>query len=305
MPTPGHPNVCPSGRLGAVVVVLALIEFNPIVYLHIGPLRISPHGIATAVGFAAGARLLLPATRARDVDDEVVFSMLYRAALGALIGARAAYALNHFSDYSDNVWEVFAVWRGGLSLFGGIAGGVLAAVPVMRAHHLRFWPLMDAAAPGLAIGIAIGRVGDLIVGDHLGKATDFALGFRCTTADAASPCVAPVGQGVHMPALYDLVSASLLLVVLLSLRRKTRPAGFMILVAAVWYGTGRFIEDFFRVDDTVAFGLSGSQLTAALLVFVAYASLVLGRHRASGQGDEAGQASSAKQRIGRLPPPEP
>ncbi|MDP1818792.1 MAG: prolipoprotein diacylglyceryl transferase [Acidimicrobiales bacterium] len=66
-----------------------------------------------------------------------------------------------------------------------------------------------------------------------------------------------------MPALYDLGSAALLLTTLLWLRRRPRRfEGELILVAMAWYGTGRFVEDFFRVDDTVGFGLSGSQLTA-------------------------------------------
>lgn len=257
--------------------MIALLQFDPIEYLTLGPLRISPHGIGTAVGFIAGARLLLPATRARGIDDELIYRMLYRAAIGALIGARLAYAVNHWSDYADDPLSVLAVWEGGISLFGGIAGGVLAAVPLMRSERLRFWSLMDAAAPGLALGILIGRVGDLVVGDHLGKPTEFFLGFRCTGADSASSCVAPIGSGVHMPALYDLFNASALLVALLILRRRKRWDGFLIILAAAWYGAGRFIEDSYRIDDAVAFGLSGSQLTALSLVTVATAWLVLAR----------------------------
>ena len=257
--------------------MIGLIEFDPIVNLALGPIKVSPHGLFTAIGFVAGARLLLPATRARHIDDDVVYSMLYRAAIGALIGARLAYAINHFSDFSDDPLSVLKVWEGGISLFGGIAGGVLAAATVMRTQRLPFWPLMDAAAPGLALGIAVGRVGDLIVGDHLGQATDFALGFRCTDAATASPCIAPAGGGVHMPALYDIVNASLLLVVLLVLRRRQRWDGFLIIFAAGWYGLGRFLEDFLRIDDAVAFGLSGSQLTALTLVLLAGGWLVFGR----------------------------
>lgn len=257
--------------------MIALLQFDPIEFLYLGPLRISPHGIATAVGFIAGARLLLPATRKWGIDDELIYRMLYRAAIGALIGARLAYAINHWSDYTDDPLSVLAVWEGGISLFGGIAGGVLAAVPVMRSERLRFWSLMDAAAPGLALGILIGRVGDLVVGDHLGKPTEFFLGFRCTGADSASSCVAPIGSGVHLPALYDLINASGLLAALLILRRRKRWDGFLIIFAAAWYGAGRFIEDFYRIDDTVAFGLSGSQLTALTLVTTATAWLAFVR----------------------------
>jgi phosphatidylglycerol:prolipoprotein diacylglycerol transferase len=281
--------------------VIALLQFDPIEYLSLGPLRISPHGIGTAVGFIAGARLLLPATRARGIDDELIYRMLYRAAIGALIGARLAYAINHWSDYADDPLSVLAVWEGGISLFGGIAGGVLAAVPVMRSERLRFWSLMDAAAPGLALGILIGRVGDLVVGDHLGKPTEFFLGFRCTGADSASSCVAPIGSGVHLPALYDLFNASALLVALLILRRRKRWDGFLIVLAAAWYGAGRFIEDFYRIDDTVAVGLSGSQLTALTLVTVATAWLVLARR--TPRVDTAGVVDTTAATAHRDEPP--
>ncbi|MBA2283140.1 MAG: prolipoprotein diacylglyceryl transferase [Acidimicrobiia bacterium] len=273
--------------------VLSLLEFTPLVMIGIGPLQVSPHGIATAVGFIAGARLLLPATRRQGVPDEIVYRMLYRSAFGALVGARVAYAVNHWSDYADAPLTVFAIWEGGISLFGGIAGGVVAAVPVMRAERLCFWPLMDAAAPGLALGIAIGRVGDLMVGDHLGRTTDFALGFRCTGAGTASRCAAPIGQGVHMPALYDMVSASTLLAALLLLRRRSRRDGFLILAFAAWYGTGRFIEDFFRIDDPVAFGLSGSQLTALTLVVAAAGWLVVRRVGPQAEMHQEGVAPGA------------
>src|SRR3546814_20526789 len=114
--------------------------------------------------------------------------MLYRAAIGALVGARLAYALNHWADYADRPLEVLAVWEGGISLFGGIFGGVLAAVPVMRRKQLPFWTLMDAAAPGLALGILLGRIGDLVVGDHLGEPTDFRSEERRVGKECVSTC---------------------------------------------------------------------------------------------------------------------
>jgi phosphatidylglycerol:prolipoprotein diacylglycerol transferase len=267
--------------------VVGLIEFDTIVKIGIGPVQVSPHGIFTAIGFIAGARLLLATTRRQGIDDELVYSMLTRAAIGALIGARMAYALNHWADYSDDPLSALAVWEGGISLFGGIFGGVLAAVPVMYRARLSFWRLMDAAAPGLALGILIGRIGDLLVGDHLGKPTDFVLGFRCTGEETASHCAAALGEGVHPPALYDMANAGSLLIALLVLRRRPRWDGFLILVFAAWYGAGRFVEDFFRIDDAFVLGLSGSQVTAFTLVVVAGAWLVFARRTPGlGSGQE-------------------
>lgn len=257
--------------------MFALLEWDPIVRIAVGPIRVSPHGLATASGFLAGARLLLPATRARGIHDDHVNTMLLRAIVGALVGARLAYVANHLSDYRDAPLEILEVWEGGISLLGGIAGGILAAIPVMRRQHLSFWRVMDAAAPGLALGILIGRIGDLVVGDHLGKPTNLAFGFRCTGADSSSSCDAPLGQGVHLPALYDLVSVTALLGLLLVLRRRRRWDGFLILVFATWYGTGRIVEDFFRVDVTHGTGLTGSQWSSLIVVVVSLWVLVVRR----------------------------
>ena len=253
--------------------MLAFISYNPLVKIHLGPLAISPHGIGIAVGFLAGARLIRPDTRARGITDEQLYTLLTRAAIGAIIGARLAYVINHLGEY-DNPLQWFEVWHGGISLLGGIFGAVLAAYPLMRRFRIPVRSIMDAAAPGLALGILIGRMGDLIVGDHLGKPTSFFLGFRCTGANSASPCVAPIGGAVHLPALYDLISVSMLLAVLLVLRRNRRADGFLIVFFAAWYSVGRIIEDFFRIDVTHGTGLTGSQWTSLVTLIVCVALLV-------------------------------
>ena len=248
--------------------MLGAISYDPLVHVDIGPLSISPHGVGIAVGFLLGARLMLPTTRRQGISDDTVYSLLVRAAIGAIIGARLAYVVNHIGDY-DSVLEPFKVWEGGISLLGGFFGAILLALPEMRKQKLDFWKVMDAAAPGMALGVVIGRVGDLIVADHLGKPTDFFLGYRCPPphVDTASPCL---GEVVHQTALYDLLMTSVLLAALLMLRRRPRYPGFLISVFGVWYGVQRVIEDFLR-EDTRHLGdtLTGSQITAIVTILVA------------------------------------
>ena len=242
--------------------MLAAISYDPIVNVPLGPLRISPHGVGIAVGFLIGAWLMLPESRRKGVPDEDVYVLLTRAAIGAIIGARVAYVVNHLSEY-DSVIEILKVWEGGISLLGGIFGAIFTAMPKARAMGHSLWKLLDAAAPGLALGISVGRIGDLIVGDHLGKRTNFFLGYECPVAEAASPC--PVGEVVHQTALYDMILTAGLLVLLLVLRRRSRESppydGFFIFVLGLWYGISRLIEDFLR-EDLRRFGLTGSQITA-------------------------------------------
>src|SRR3954463_2850326 len=98
--------------------MLAAISYDPIVHIHLGPLSISPHGVGIAVGFLLGARLMLPEANRKGIRDEQVYSLPPRAAIGAIVGARLAYVVNHAGDYSS-ILDVFKVWQGGISLLGG------------------------------------------------------------------------------------------------------------------------------------------------------------------------------------------
>jgi phosphatidylglycerol:prolipoprotein diacylglycerol transferase len=203
---------------------------------------------------------------------------------------------------------MLAVWRGGISLIGGIVGAVIFGYPVARRRGYRFGQLMDAASIGLAFGIGIGRIGDLVIGDHLGKPTSFLLGFRyrggtlpgpwtlepnsnawtATLEDGSIQTIARggarlfsetgglVAQGpaVHQTALYDMLIALGLFAFLFWLSRRVRREGVLIAAFAVWYGAGRVITDFLRVDKTW-FGLTGSQWTALAAAVVALAFLVM------------------------------
>ncbi|MGH9179574.1 MAG: prolipoprotein diacylglyceryl transferase family protein [Acidimicrobiales bacterium] len=267
--------------------MLGAISYDPLVHIEVGPLNISPHGIGIAVGFLLGATLFLPRTRRMGIHDDEIYPLLTRAAVGAIIGARVAYAINHASDF-DSPLEVLKVWEGGISLLGGFFGAILLAMPGMRSRRLSFWKLMEAAAPGLARGVVIGRIGDLIVADHLGKTTDFFLGYTCppSSVDTASPC--SPGTVVHQTALYDLILTAILLAVLLWLQRRGRPRfkGGLIMVFAAWYGVQRVIEDFLR-EDVRRLGLTGSQITAIITVVVCGSWLAfVGRTPRWGRWDE-------------------
>src|SRR5437870_6679628 len=265
--------------------MLAYLSYHPVVRVHLGPLSISPHGVGIAVGFLLGARLMLPAAAGKGIPEEDVYPMLTWAAVGAIVGARVAYVLNHAGDYSSIV-DVFKVWQGGISLLGGFFGAILFGLPVMYRRRHSFWKVMDAAAPGMALGVVIGRIGDLIVADHLGKTTSFFGGYRCPplSVATASPCGRPVhgvivqtpGVVVHQTALYDFVSSILLLAALLWLRRRDRYDGFLITLFGAWYGAMRIVEDFLR-EDVRHFGLTGSQWTSILVVAVCLGSLALVR----------------------------
>lgn len=265
--------------------MLGAISYDPLVRIEVGPLDLSPHGIGIAVGFLAGAALMLRDAEKKGISEDAVYSILLRALVGSIVGARTAYVINHLSDFETPI-EIFQVWKGGISLLGGIIGGIVAPCFGARRNGVSFWKGTDAAAPGLALGIVVGRVGDLIVADHLGKRTNLFLGYLCPGAsvETASPC--PPGVLVHQTALYDLLLTAVLLGLLLWLRRREHFDGFLILTFGAVYGAQRLVEDFFR-EDVRRLGLTGSQWTATVSVLIClYVLTVTRRTPAWGRWDK-------------------
>jgi len=220
-------------------------------------------------------------TRRFGIADDAMYAFATRAAIGGIVGARLVYVLNHWSAYGSVV-DWFKVWEGGLSLLGAIAGAVIATAVEVRRRRMLVTPLMDLAAAWLPLGIAIGRVGDIVIADHLGATTSRPYGFRCPSVvdvgrTVGSPC--PPGATVHLTAAYDLLVAALVAAVLIVLRRVALRRGDRSLLFAVLYGAGRFGFDFLR-EDTRRLGLTGSQWTASVLVVLGLVALVV-RHSGS------------------------
>lgn len=264
--------------------------------IDIGGLSVSPHGIGIAIGYLAGAQLMVRrARRFGGPPESDIWNALFYALIGAIVGARLGYVLGHFSevtDGGDDILGVFKIYEGGISLLGGITGAVLFALPYAIRTKMGFWRSTDLAVPGLALGIVIGRIGDLVIGDHLGDPTTFALGWRCTgetggvaaesaetyhrLAESSPPSLGCFDVVLHQTALYDFFSTLLLLGVLLYVGRAARNAGLLTLVFVTWYGAVRLLTDFLRVDKRYL-GLTGSQLLSLTVVLAAL--YLLARYR--------------------------
>ena len=265
--------------------MFSALSYDPLVSIDLGPLAVSPHGIFTGIGVLVGAWLLLRDVRRVGYDAEVVTSILTRAVVAALIGARLAYVVNHWSRF-DSILEVLRVWEGGASLLGGLTAALVVAVVELRRHQLPVLVLLDLAAPWFLVGIAVGRIGDLIIADHLGSTTTSPMGFQCPNVvdvgeTVGSPC--PAGEVVHLTALYDLGWAALAAVVVWWVRRRTGRTGVAIGSAGLLYGLGRFVLDGFRVD-AVRLGLTGSQWTGLVMIVVSVAVLVATRRAGAAEG---------------------
>jgi phosphatidylglycerol:prolipoprotein diacylglycerol transferase len=266
---------------------------------------ISPHGIFIAIGFMWGVWLLGKIGPKRGIPPEEVNAIGFWSLIGAIIGARFFYVVAHYSEFTS-FKSMLEIYNGGISLLGGIAGAVIVNVPRVRRRGYRFFQVADCVAPALAFGIAIGRIGDLIIGDHLGKPTSWWLAWTYHGGNLAPPwvctngiCQATLengrelevfsragakllnaqgqviaqGVGVHQTAMYDMILAWGLFALLWTLQKKRRREGILTLTFGLWYGLERILEDSLRIDKR--FGpFTGSQWTAIVVVVISVGLLV-------------------------------
>jgi phosphatidylglycerol:prolipoprotein diacylglycerol transferase len=253
-----------------------------------------PHGVLIAVAFVLGGLLLNRYTRTRGVSTDILLDILFWVIFGSIAGTRLVWVAGNL-DRMDSLAEVFMIWHGGMTLYGGILGGLIAGVIMLRRHGLPVLPMIDLAAPPMALGLVIGRISDLITGDHLGKPTDLPWGFRYvgTNPPGQAP---PLGAVVHPVALYDALLVAVLFVILVLYLRKPRPAGTAAAIFALYYSVDRLFLDFLRTDRTRLFGLTGTQL-ASIAVIAVVGSWVLRRQRVgwrtAGDADKTGPAHTA------------
>lgn len=252
-------------------VLVIEIHIDPTM-AELGPFTLAWHGFFTAVGIIAGVWLAVRMARARGLDPNIAQEIALVGVPCAVIGARLFYVAEHWDAFSDNPLRIVTgITEGGITLYGGLIGGVVGGLAYGLYRRLPILPFLDAAAPGMILGQALGRVGDLINGEHRGTPTDLPWAVRYThpnTLGDPGVAVHPTAGGYEL--LGDL---AILMILLFVVARVARHPGWVFFWYALLYAGMRASLSPFRLDETGALGLSIPQLVG---IGVIVATLALG-----------------------------
>lgn len=239
------------------------IDLDPNI-LTIGPFTLAWHGVFSAVGIIIGIWLTLRLLRGTKISEDDVYTLALWAVIGGIVGARLFHVIDTWDYYSKNPAQILAINEGGLSIYGAIVVGTLAVVIAMLMKRVPVGIFLDAGAPGLVLGQAIGRIGDVINGEHHGFPTDWPIGVRYIHPNT----LGEPGKMVHLAVGYEMVWDLIVLAVLLRLRGRLPRNGMVFALYIALYGFGRFFISFTRLDATVALGLSQAQVIALIMMVV-------------------------------------
>jgi len=166
----------------------------------------------------------------------------FAGVVGGLAGAKLLWVVEHLGE---EPWIDLLLSRGGMSWFGGFAGGLMAGLWLMRRRGLPPVSVLAAATPGLAMGHAIGRVGCFLVGDDYGRPSD--LPWAVAFPEGLPPTAIPV----HPTQLYEAIALIPLSVMLIRWRRHGRPDRRVLGAYLLLTGLVRFFIEFIRVNERV------------------------------------------------------
>ncbi len=273
------------------------------------------HGFFTAVGTLVGVWLAVNwAAKAGYTEDDTV-SVAMWGIVGAIVGARLFHVVDQWDYYSQNPIQIVKINEGGLAIFGTIVGGPLAGAIYAWRRHLNVPRLADVASIPLILGMAIGRIGDIINGEHHGAHAD---GFPLAVVYTNPNTLGEQGVPVHLAVGYEMVLDLVIFAFLIWLARglvwrNGRPGfswrpryprdGMLFWVYLGLYSAGRFVVQFYRVDTTFALGLSQAQLLSVAAVMVAVWALVFEASRSSRAG-KASAPAPVRQPAGAVSTPE-
>jgi phosphatidylglycerol:prolipoprotein diacylglycerol transferase len=227
--------------------------------IELGPLTLQTFGICFAAAFLAAGALLARRLTELDKPADWAYEVIFAGLVGGLIGSRADYLLQNWDKVSDDLLgNVFS--GSGLVWFGGVVGGTIGVVLWARWRGWLELLMLDAVAPSLAVGYAIGRIGCQLSGDG-----DYGQSSGLPWAMAYPDGTVPTTDEVHPTPVYETLAMGVVTLLLWRLRDRFRP-GTLFGLYLVLAGIERLLVEIIRRNDSVVAGLTLPQLISLAMV---------------------------------------
>jgi phosphatidylglycerol:prolipoprotein diacylglycerol transferase len=229
--------------------------------LQAGPFVVSWHGFFTAVAVLAGITLAVKFGARVGFSEDDIMSVALWSVVGGIVGARLMHVIDQWPLYARDPLSILRVNEGGLAVFGMVVGGPIVGAIYAARRQFSINRLLDVGSIGMVLGMAIGRVGDIINGEHHGTPAD--LPWAVSYVHPAT--LGEPGASVHLAVGYEMVMDLLIFSLLITLFGKLPRAGMLFWLFAALYSFGRFFIQFYRIDTPFFLNLSQAQFLSFLV----------------------------------------
>lgn len=246
--------------------------------IRIGSFALPSYGFMMAAAFLAGLWLLRRRAGSFGIEPETASDIGIWLLLSGLVGAKLLLVIVEWPSYVRSWSEFLSLGRAGGVFYGGLLGAVAATVILLRRRRISFWAFADAAAPSIALGQALGRVGCLLAGCCWGRECTLPWAITFTSRIAHENVGVPLGVPLHPAQAYEIAGTLALCALLLVFERRAF-SGETFARYVFGYALLRGTIEFFRGDPrgVVLGSMSTSQFIAACGVLAGLAIYALRR----------------------------
>ena len=253
------------------------IGLDPELFEVLG-LEITWHGLFTAVGVVVGVAVAAAFARRAGYHEDTIYNVALALVIGGIIGARGLYVIENWSQFENDLGDIFAVNEGGISIYGALIGGTVGAWGYAFLTKVPNIPRgADIAAMGAILGMATGRIGDIINGEHFAEPTSLPWGVSYTHGSSPSFMQELAGllqQPQHPAVAYELLGDVAIFLVLVLIYSRVRRDGVTFFSWVLLYGAMRLGVSFLRLDDLVFVGLRTAQVVAIVTMGLAVPAII-------------------------------
>lgn len=236
---------------------------DPVAF-QIGPFAVRWYAICIVSGLMLAVLLAMrEAPKKKILSDDIIDFILVGFPL-SIIGARLYYVIFKFDYYSQHIGEIFAIWNGGLAIYGGLITGAIVLYIFADRKLINTWDFLDIAAPSVMIAQSLGRWGNFFNQEAYGAVVenlDYLPGFIKNQMYIDGSYRQPT---FLYESIWNLIGFAL--IVIFRRRLKGIRRGHITAFYLIWYGFGRMIIEGMRTDSLMFFGLRVSQWLSVLLI---------------------------------------
>jgi phosphatidylglycerol:prolipoprotein diacylglycerol transferase len=240
---------------------------------RIGPFLITWHGLFSVLGILAAARVAQILLKPEGISADRVYDLAVWMVIAGLIGARLLYFWENYQQFAGAWQRIAYINEGGISQWGGIFGGLVGGYLWCWRSKIDYRLVLDVAGPANALGFAIGRIGDIINGEH--HAIDSNLPWAVQYVNEKT--LGEPGRTVHPEVAYELIFNAIVFgiaILTYPVFKRRLPVGVTGLIWLSVYAIGRFMLSFLRKDSLVL-GLRQAQWASLAMLAVSLVAIAI------------------------------
>lgn len=236
--------------------------------LNYGPIKIGSYGVMLAISFLLSNVLMRKELVRKGIDPQFGEKILMATIIAGVAGSKILYLFENFSHFlKDPIGMTFS--GGGFTAYGGFSLAMLVCFYLIRKHKYSVRTVFDAAAPAIALGYGLGRLGCFFAGDGCyGTPTDLPWGMSFPNG------IVPTNETVHPTPIYEMLYNLSLCGLLWAMRKHIKTPGNLIFIYFVFTGLGRFLVEFIRLNEELLWGLRISQIGGLVMIAFGTAGLL-------------------------------